>query len=295
MEKLGGIAEFVTTVEAGSFVLAAQRLGMTPSGVSKAVSRLESRLSIRMFQRSTRRLTLTEAGAECYQKFRQFLADLDEMEHASSNLDTPLQGTLRVLLPTVLARIRIVPALWRFHDDHPGMNLRIITMQADVIDMEEESVDLAVRFVALDGANIISRRVGGTRYITCCAPAYVQRRGMPVEPEELLQHNCLRYVPRLTGRPRNWVFTQSGGPIALAVRGSLTLNNSDTLVEAAMSGIGIAQLPDYAVDTALANGTLVRILESFTAPEQPINAVYPVARRSSRKVTAFVEFLRSVL
>lgn len=295
MEKLGGIAEFVTTVEAGSFVLAAQRLGMTPSGVSKAVSRLETRLSIRMFQRSTRRLTVTEAGAECYQKFRQFLADLDEMEHAASNLDAPLQGTLQVLLPSVLARVRIMPALSRFFDDHPGMNLRIMTMQSDVIDMQEEGVDLAVRFVALDGANIISRRVGGTRYITCCSPAYVQRRGVPVEPEELLQHNCLRYIPRLTGRPRNWVFEQNNSPLALAVRGSLTLNNSDALMEAAMSGIGIAQLPDYAADAALANGSLVRILEPYSAPEQPISAFYPAARRSSRKVTAFVEFLRSVL
>lgn len=294
MEKFGGIAEFVATVDGASFVHAAQRLGMTPSGVSKAVSRLESRLGIRLLQRSTRRLTVTEAGAECYQKFRQFLAELDEMEHAVSSADTPLQGTLRVHLPPVLARVRIVPALPRFFDDHPGMNLHI-TMQADVIDMNEEGVDLTVRFGGFDGANIISRRIGETRYITCCSPAYVQRSGMPADPGDLLQHNCLRYVSRLTGRPRNWMFEHGGSPLALALTGSLTLNNTDALLEAAISGIGIVQVPDYAADTALRTGTLVQILEPHTAAEEAISAVYPVARRSSRKVTAFVDFLRNVL
>ena len=293
MEKFGGIAEFVATVEAASFVHAAQRLGMTPSGVSKAVSRLESRLGVHLLRRSTRRLTVTEAGAECFQKFRQFLLELDEMAHAMSEADTPLQGTLRVHLPPGLARVRIMPALPSFFKNHPGMTLHI-ALRNDPIDMIEEGVDLTVRVGSFDGASIISRRVGVTRYITCCSPSYAQACCIPAQPAELLQHNCLRYVSRLTGRPRNWMFTQDGGPLALAVTGNLSLNNADALIEAAISGIGIAQAPDYAAETALREGTLIRILEPWTAPEQQVSAVYPEARRSSRNVTAFVEFLRDI-
>ena len=293
MEKFGGIAEFVATVEASSFAHAAQRLGVTPSGISKAVSRLESRLGVRLLRRSTRRLTVTEAGAECYHKFRQFLTELDEMEHAIAEPDKALQGTLRVHLPPGLARVRIVPALPQFLRDHPGMTLHI-TMRNDPIDMIDEGVDLTVRVGVFDGANIISSRVGVTRYITCCSPEYVQAFGTPVQPEELLQHNCLRYVSRLTGRPRAWAFTQEGRPLALAVSGKLMLNNADGLIEAAKSGLGIAQVPDYAVETALREGTLIRILKPWTAPEQQVSAVYPAARRASRKVTAFVDFLRDV-
>jgi len=293
MEKFGGIAEFVATVEAASFVHAAQRLGMTPSGVSKAVSRLESRLGVRLLRRSTRRLTVTEAGAECFQKFRQFLAELDEMEHAMSEADKPLQGSLRIHLPPGLARVRIVPALPRFFADHPGMTLHI-TMRNDPIDMIEEGVDLTVRVGNFDGANIISRRVGATRYITCCSADYAERFGIPAQPEELLQRNCLRYVSRLTGRPRNWTFTNDGVPLTLAVTGNLTLNNTDALIESAISGIGIVQVTDYAAEKALRSESLIRILEAWTAPEQQVSAVYPAARRSSRKVTAFVDFLRDV-
>jgi len=293
MEKFGGIAEFVATVEAASFVHAAQRLGVTPSGVSKAVSRLESRLGMRLLRRSTRRLSVTEAGAECYHKFRQFLAELDEMEHAMSEADKPLQGTLRVHLPPGLARVRIVPALPLFYNSHPDITLHI-TMRNDPIDLIEEGVDLTVRVGNFDGANIISRRVGVTRYLTCCSPGYAQALGIPTQPEELLQHNCLLYVSRLTGRPRNWVFAHDGAPLSLALTGNLRLNNTDALIEGAMSGIGIAQVPDYAAETALRSGKLVRILEPWTAAEQQVSAVYPAARRSSRKVTAFVEFLREV-
>jgi LysR family transcriptional regulator, regulator for bpeEF and oprC len=291
MEKFGGIAEFVATVEAASFVHAAQRLGMTPSGVGKAVSRLESRLGVRLLRRSTRRLTVTEAGAECYQKFRQFLHELDEMEHTMSEADKPLQGTLRIHLPPGLARVRIMPALPRFFEAHPSMMLNI-ALRNDPIDLIEEGVDLTVRVGNFDGANIISRRVGLTRYVTCCSPKYLQALGTPEQPEDLLQHNCLRYVSRLTGRPRNWVFTQDGAPLALALTGNLSLNNSDALIEAALAGIGIVQVPDYTAETALRRGTLVHILAPWTAPEQQVSAVYPAMRRASRKVTAFVDFLR---
>lgn len=293
MEKFGGIAEFVATVEAASFARAAQRLGKTPSGVGKAVSRLENRLGLRLLRRSTRRLVVTEAGADCYQKFRQFLSDLQEME-TKSEPNTPLQGTLRLHLPPALARVRIMPSLSSFCKSHPGMTLHI-NLRNDMVDLIEEGVDLSVRIGSFDGANIISRQVGVTQFVTACSPAYVQSLGIPLQPEELLQHNCLRFFSRLTGRPRKWKFEQNGESLELPVTGNLILNNSDALIEAAIAGIGIVQVPFYIAESALREGKLIGILESFAAADQEVSAVYSITQRSSPKITAFVDFLREVL
>lgn len=293
MEKFGGIAEFVATVEAGSFAQAAQRLGMTPSGVGKAVSRLESRLGIQLLRRSTRRQVVTEMGAECYQRFRQFLFDLEEMETIGEP-NKPMQGTLRLHLPPGLARELVMPALPAFYRDHPGMTLHF-TLRNDMIDLIEEDVDLTVRLGKVDGANIISRRVGVTHFVIACSPDYAQASGVPMQPEELLQHNCLRFYSRQTGRPRKWKFTQDEGPLELTVRGNLILNNTDALIEAAIGGIGIVQVPYYAARTALGNGKLVSLLESFAPTEQEVNAIYSVTQRSSLKITTFVDFLRDAL
>lgn len=293
MDKFGGIAEFVATVEAGSFAQAAQRLGMTPSGVGKAVSRLEVRLGIQLLRRSTRRQVVTEVGAECYQRFRQFLFELEEMETIGEP-NKPMQGTLRLHLPPALARELVMPALPTFYKNHPGMTLHI-TVRNDSIDLIEEGVDLTVRFGSVDGANIISRPVGVMQYIVACSPAYARASGTPLQPGELLQHNCLRFYSRQTGRPRKWRFTQDGHPLDLAVAGNLILNNTDALIEAAIGDIGIVQVPFYAAESALRDGQLISILEPFRATELEINAIYSVTQRSSLKIKAFVDFLRDAL
>jgi LysR family transcriptional regulator for bpeEF and oprC len=293
MEKFAGIAEFVATVEAGSFAQAAQRLGMTPSGVGKAVSRLESRLGLRLLRRSTRRLIVTEAGAECHQRFRQFLFDLDEMEMMWEPTKS-LRGTLRLQLTPALARVLIMPALPAFYRAHPDLTLQI-SLRNDMLDPIEEGVDLSVRVGSFDGANIITRRVGLTHYVTVCSPAYARGMGIPLQPEQLLQHNCLRFHSRQTGRPRKWSFAEHGAPLELAVSGNLVLNNTDGLVEAAIGGIGIAQVPYYATEQALRDGRLIEILAPWNAAARDVCAIYSVAQRSSLKVNAFIDFLRDVL
>ncbi|GAA4335744.1 LysR family transcriptional regulator [Pigmentiphaga soli] len=293
MEKFAGIAEFVATVEAGSFAQAAHRLGMTPSGVGKAVSRLENRLGLRLLTRSTRRLVVTEAGAECHQRFRQFLFDLDEMEMMWEPTKS-LRGTLRVHMAPALARILIMPALPAFSKAHPGMTLQI-SLRNDMLDPIEEGVDLSVRVGRFDGANVISRRVGAARYVTVCSPIYAKSAGIPSRPEELLQHNCLRFFSRQTGRPCKWTFVQKDIQVQLALSGNLVLNNSDGLIEAAVGGLGIAQVPYYAAQGPLGDGRLIEILEPYAAPPRDVIAVYSVAHRSSRKVNAFIDFLRDAL
>lgn len=293
MEKFGGIAEFVATVEAGSFAQAAQRLGMTPSGVGKAVSRLEKRLGIPLLRRSTRRLVVTEEGAECYQKFRQFLFDLQEMEIVLEPNRT-LHGSLRLHLPPALARMRIMRTLPSFYDKHPNLTLHI-TLRNDMIDLMEEGVDLSVRIGTFDGANIISRHVGSAEFVTVCSTAYAEAVGVPNEPEELLQHNCLRYFSRTTGRPRKWVFEENDRQLELAVTGNLILNNSDALVQAAVSGLGIAQVPLYTAEAEIRDRQLIQLLEPYAPVPQEVSAIYSVQQRSSPKIQAFVDFLREAL
>jgi LysR family transcriptional regulator for bpeEF and oprC len=293
MENFAGIVEFVATVEAASFAQAAKRLGMTPSGVGKAVSRLESRLGLSLLKRSTRRLIVTEAGAECYQKFKQFLFDLDEME-MTWNPTKSIRGNLRLHISPALARVLILPALPSFYKAHPDMTLSIY-LRNDVLDPVEGGVDLSVRVGNFDGANVISRQVGVTRYITVCSPEYAKRSGTLLQPEELLQHNCLRFFSRQTGRPRKWIFMRDDAPLELAVSGNLVLNNTDGLIEAAIGGIGIAQIPHYAGRQALDDGKLVQILEPFVAAPREVHAIYSVTQRSSLKINAFIDFLREVL
>lgn len=292
MEKFGGIAEFVATVEAGSFAQAGQRLGMTPSGVGKAVSRLEDRLRLSLLRRSTRRLVVTPAGAECYQKFRQFLFDLGEME-ALSEPRLALRGTLRLHLPPALARTVIMPALPRFYGTHPEVTLHI-SMRNDMIDLVEEGVDLSVRIGHFDGNNVIARPLGCTKFVTVCSPEFARAMGQPELPEDLLRFNCLRYLSRQTGRPRTWKFSVDGAPLELSVAGNLVLNNTDSLIESARSNVGVAQVPYYAAEEALCSGGLIVLLEPFAAPEQEIQAIYSVSQRSSAKINAFIEFLRDV-
>ena len=292
MEKFAGIAEFVATVEAASFAQAARRLGMTPSGVGKAVSRLESRLGLRLLQRSTRQLIVTEAGAECYQRFRQFLSDLDELE-LSWEPSKSLRGTLRVHLTPALARVLVLPALPLFYKKHPDLTLDI-SLRNNLLDPIEEGVDLSVRVGTFDGPNIISRPVGATRYITACSTEYANSAGIPTQPEQLLRHNCIRFFSRETGRPRKWSFIVDDAPREFAVSGKLILNNTDGLIEAAIGGLGVVQVPYYAVEADLRENRLIQILGPFNAPMQEVSAIYSVSQRSSVKINAFIDFLRDI-
>src|SRR5690606_34522308 len=167
--------------------------------------------------------------AECYQRFKQFLSDLDEMEMAWESTKS-LRGMLRLHITPALARVLIMPALPAFYKKYPDLTLSI-SLRNDMLDPIEEGIDLSVRVGAFDGSNIIVRPVGTTHYVTVCSPAYAKAAGVPTQPEHLLQHNCLRFLSRQTGRPRKYAFSQGETSLELAVSGNLVLNNTDGLIE----------------------------------------------------------------
>lgn len=299
MHNLNGIAEFVTTIELGSFVLAAQHVGMTASGVSKAVQRLESRIGNRLLNRSTRRLTLTEPGVEFYERCKQVLSDLREAEARVSIAGSEPSGTLRIDLPLELGRRFVIPALPKFLERHPKLNVRVVLREqySDLVhqDIDMEIVDLAVRLGDFSMPVLPGRKIGATSPVTCASPRYLKKHGCPERPEYLLQHNCLGYLSSANWKTRTWRFAEGTSIFSLNIHGNAELSTNECLVRAGVSGMGIIQVHDYIVESAIKDGLLKPILADWAAPARPILVLLPRQRLPNTNALAFVNFLSKVL
>ncbi|HEY4251087.1 MAG TPA: LysR family transcriptional regulator [Roseomonas sp.] len=294
MDRFSGIAEFVAAVETGSFRGAGQRLGLTTSGISKAVARLEQRLGSVLLNRTTRSLHLTGMGAEFFPEARRLLRQLEELEAGLTQAKDELRGRLRVEAPPAFGRLVVMPALPRFLLAYPGIELQLF-LRDRLVDLAEEGIDAAIRTGALQPSTLVARRLGATRFVTCAAPAYLTRAGVPRTPEELLQHNCLGYVPSHATRPRSWRFARDGAPWSTQPTGSLALDSTEGLAEAALQGVGIIQVLDFVVTGPIRQGLLLPVLEEWAGPERPISLVYAASSRRTAKVQAFSEFAAGLL
>lgn len=290
MDNFNGIAEFVAAVELRSFVSAAQHVGMTPSGVSKAVRRLEQRLGTRLLTRTTRRLTLTPSGVLFYQRCRQLLVGLRDAESLISHDITRPRGTLRIDVSLPLGRRYIIPALPKFIAEHPDLMVQAI-FREPYADLFNEGVDLAVRIGHVTSPNLTGQRIGVVRQITCASPAYLKRFGTPTRPEHLLEHNCLAFMSMHTGQTREWHFAEGRSTFTLQVSGNLAMSSTDGLVQAAVMGLGITQVSDYAAVSAIEESLLQPVLSDWVPPERPIMLIYPKDREPSAKILAFTRFL----
>lgn len=289
MDRFSGIAEFVAAVETGSFRGAGLRLGLTTSGISKAVSRLEQRLGIVLLNRTTRSLHLTGTGAEFFPEARRLLRQLDELEAGLTQSKDELRGRLRVEAPPAFGRLVVMPALPRFLLAYPEIELQLF-LRDRLVDLAEEGIDAAIRVGELQQAPLVARRLGATRFVTCAAPAYLARAGVPRTPEELLQHNCLGYVPSHSTRPRGWRFARDGVPWSAPPTGSLALDSTEGLLEAALQGVGIIQVLDFVVAGPMRQGLLQPVLEEWSGAERPISLVHVASSRRTARVQAFSEF-----
>ncbi len=260
---------FVTVVEAGSFVRAAERLGSSTSSTSRLIADLEAHLGARLLNRSTRRLSLTETGQAYYERCVQLLADLGEA------LAQP-----------------IGPALAEFSRRCPRVTFDV-TVSDRVVDLVDEGFDLAVRIGAPGGEQLVARRLGTTELVACASPAYLAERGAPRLPGELAAHRVLTYAYVAT--PSLWRFTDPAG-VAHEVRvaGPLHANSGELLLAAAAAGMGIALEPDFVVAPGIARGELRRVLDGYAGPRLDVWAVYPSRRHLSAKVRAFVDYLAEI-
>ena len=289
MDRAAEMFAFVRAVETGSFSAAARQLGLTPSALSKLVTRLEDRLGIRLLQRTTRHLQLTPEGESFFNRVRPILVAIDEAEAEVSAAGTSPRGLLRLHCGSAFGMHQLAPALPRFLERHPDIELDITISDQPPL-LVEDSIDLAVRIGALDESTTVARRICSLERVICAAPAYLECRGTPQTPDDLQEHNCL-WITSLPAL-RRWPFDTDEGIRVVPVGGNVVANNTETVLQLTMAGVGIARFTDLMVGDALRRGALVPVLTDWHHVEPvPLFATYPSGRHLAPKVRAMVDFL----
>ena len=293
MDKLHAMQVFVKVVELGSFARAAERLDVSTSSVSRLVSELEGNLAARLLHRTTRRLSLTESGQAYFERCVQLLADLAETESLVTSASADPSGTIKLTCSIAFGVRHLAPAIGAFQRQHPAVQFNC-SLSDRFVDLVDEGLDLAIRIGRLADTNLVARKIGESRLRVCAAPAYLQRHGTPMRPEDLAGHNCFTYeyvTVRNLWRFREKTASGEDREISVSVHGSLHANNGEMLAAVAAEGVGIALEPCFIVGPLIEKGLLVPILQDFEPPRSGIYAVYPSRRHLSGKVRAFVDFL----
>lgn len=293
MNSLSDIAIFVKVVELSSFTAAAEALETSQPVVSKAVTRLEEKLGARLLNRTTRRLSLTEAGAELYRRTSRALTEIQDAELEVARFQTEPRGTLRVSAPMSFSILHLGSLIPVFLERYPGVAVEL-HMDDRQVDLVEEAFDVAIRIGRLQDSNLIARKIAPCRQLLCASPAYLAKRGTPEHPDDLLQHNCIVYS--LISTPRECRLTgPDGETYTVPMNGNLVSNNGLVNRAAAMAGAGIVLLPAFYIGDELRSGALKIVLPDYKPPELAAHAVYTERRNLTPKVRAFVDFLATTL
>ena len=283
-----GVSEFVAVAEAESFTKASQRLGISTAQVSRQISALETRLASKLFHRTTRKVSVTEVGRIYYQHCRQVLDGLEEAERAITNLQTSPRGLLKITAPVTYGEMTIAPLINDFAALYPELEVKL-NLTNQKLDLVDEGYDLAIRLGHLEDSSMMAKKLSSRTQYVCASPSYLATYGLPHSLSELDQHNCL------IGTMDYWRFQENGKTRNVRVKGSLSCNSGHALVDAAIKGIGIVQLPDYYVLPFIEAGELTPLLEQNRQPEEGIWALYPQNRHLSPKVRMLLEHLSTGL
>jgi len=292
MDKLGLMEIFVRIVETGSFSAVAREMAMSQPTVSKQIGALERSLKTRLLNRTTRSLSLTEAGAAYYERCRKIIDQVQAAETSLGAFQGKLTGTLSINSSVAFGQMFLTQLVLEFQAAHADLSV-VLTLNDRYIDLVEEGIDVAIRFGRLVDSGLIARRVATSPVALVGAPAYFKKRGYPQHPSELMRHSCLHYTYLSTGN--EWVFPSPRGEVRVRVSGVFRSNNGYALRDAMLSGHGIAIMPLVFVQRALEEGRAEAILPEFTNIALPVNAVYPSGRYVPDKVRAFVDFMQSRL
>lgn len=292
-ERLKGIDVFVCVADQGSFTAAAERLNITSSAVSKGIARLEARLGSRLFQRTTRRLALTDAGTAFYRTCTQVLADLEEAELALDAENTEPRGRVRIDLPASYGRLHVLPAILRFVADHPLL-LPHISFSDRFVDPVEEGIDIVVRIGGPDAwpAALGRRFLGAQRLIFCASPQYVQAHGEPLDARDLEQHSCVVYGDG-NGMANPWYFAGAhpGEMERRVMPARIAVGDGEGQLMAVLAAQGIAQLPTWLAARHLLEGSVVEVLPHLATDGLPMNLVWLKSRELQPKVRALLDML----
>jgi DNA-binding transcriptional LysR family regulator len=289
MESLSGIVAFVRTAETLSFVAAGRAIGVSASAVGKNVAKLEQSVGVRLFHRSTRRVSLTAEGALFYERCHRILDDLQDAEAMLSHAAQTPRGKLRVSLPTIGYRF-LLPVLPEFSKRYPEIEIDL-DFNDRLVDVIDEGFDVVIRSGELPDSRLMSRRLGPFRFALCAAPAYLEQHGVPQSPEDLESHNCIRFRFPTTGKLQEWSLSKGAANLELRLHTALICNNLEALQAAAIGGFGIGYMPDFLAREAINSGTLRTLLDDYLIKPGQFWALWPSSRHLSPKLRAFVDFV----
>lgn len=294
MDRLTALTVFRQAVDLGSFAAVARRLGLSPAAVSKNIGELEAHLGVRLLNRTTRRMSLTEAGSLYYDRIARALDDITEADLSLGSLQEEPRGLLRVTAPVTLTLLTpLSTAIPEFLRRHPELTLDL-RLDDRQVDMVEEGFDVAIRGSGtVADSSLVSRRLLSTPYVVCAAPSYLARSGTPQEPEDLGTHSCILFA--FATRPDEWAFRRGDRSLRVPVSGRYRVGSSLAIRDALHAGFGLGLMPRIYVEDDLANGSLRAVLGDWSAGELSVQALYPSRRHVPAKVRAFLDFVVAAL
>lgn len=291
MDRLKSIEVFTKVVETGSFIAASETIGISRPMASKHVQSLEHELGVRLLNRTTRRISLTEAGRSFHLRCQTILEEIDEAIAEAGNMQIEPRGLLRINAPLTFGRAYLTKAIGSFQENYPDIRVDL-TLNDRVADIVDEGFDLAIRIGILSDSSLIAKKLAPCRLLLCASPAYLDHRGTPKKPGDLTAHNCLVYT--YFSQEKRWRFGNGKDEISVAIYGDFQANFGEAVVEAAAASRGIVLEPSFTLAPYLANGRLVTILEEFHPQELGIYAVYPPSRLLPQKARLFIDHLVEV-
>ena len=294
MDRLEAMSIVLAVAEAGSLSAAARRLNTPVATASRKITELEEDLHAKLFDRSARKLTLTDSGLSYVAALKRILADLSEADRAAAGEYTKPTGELIVTAPVDLGRVYLIPILAEFLRAYPDIFIRLVLVDR-ILSLSEDHVDLAVRVGALPDSRLIALRLGTVRRVVCASPAYLEARGTPRTLDDLAAHDCIIFDPGFPYYepflgPDVWQFVRDGAEVAITVQPRLVVSNLEAACDAARAGIGLARALSYHVRAAVEAGTLTTVLDEFLLPARPVSFVYAAGRFVPIKLRAFLDF-----
>ncbi|AKZ62574.1 LysR family transcriptional regulator [Herbaspirillum hiltneri N3] len=287
---LAGVSVLAAVIERGTFARAAEALNMSDSGVSRAIARLEARVGVRLLDRTTRSMSLTDEGRRFYEQVAPLLAGIEEAAIDASGSASAVRGRLRVDLDPFFSRLLLASHLGAFLEKYPDLTLELTTRE-HFGDLVADGIDVAIRFGKPPTSTTVARKLLETRILTVASPAYLAKHGRPSHPSELVNHQCIHFRDPITGRPYEWVFQKGRKVVEVAPPGRLILNDSGTMLLACSSGAGIAQILALGTQNVLKQGQLVEIFPDWPDERFPLYALHPSRHRPPAKVRAFIDFV----
>lgn len=294
MRNLNALLVFVKVAETRSFTLAAQRLGLTSSAISKSISRLEQELGVKLLTRSTRLVNLTGEGASFFERCQQILTEIENAETAVTSTSAIPKGRLRLQMPVGFGRRVVVPKMWEFTQRYPELSVDI-ELSDRLVDLTYEAVDAVIHIGSVTDDRVVAHKLCNLSFAAYASPGYLAKHGTPTSPNDLDHHQCLAYLRPMTGDHREWRFTKDGKDFSRVVSGALNINNAETLLEAAIAGTGIVMVSDFIAGDALRSGKIQRILSDYVVAGPEVSLLHLPRSALAAKVRVLVDYLKTLI